>query len=247
MKKVTKKFLSLALAGVMVSGVGAAETQAHAENATPETTITQVDGILEYTVKDGDTLGRICEIYYGNAGYWEVIAEYNHMKNPNKLQVGDKILLPNAIEQAYVYPAVVLPEYEEDTAYIVKSGDTLDCITRVQYGTSAREYVDKLATYNGLSDPNKIRVNQVLYIPCEEKLLAVVANDYTAEYNAMGERLWRMEHPFPWNCYPWNERPHHEGKPCEEIPFLPPEGPWVEHPFDHCERLPEPPKCKKLG
>ena len=247
MKKVTKKFLSLALAGVMVSGVGAAETQAHAENASPETTIEVVDGVMEYSVKDGDTLGRICEIYYGNAAYWEYIAAYNNMKNPNELHIGDKILLPNAIEKTFEYPEVMLNEYEEDTAYIVKSGDTLDCITRVQYGTSAREYVDKLATYNGLGDPNKIRVNQVLYIPCEEKLLAVVANDYTAEYNAMGERLWRMEHPCPWERHPWERKPW-EG-PCHngEVPFLPPEGPWVEHPFDHCERLPEPPKCKKLG
>ncbi len=247
MKKVTKKFLSLALAGVVVTSAGATSVKAHADNTNSDLVITEVDDVLEYYVKDGDTLGKICELYYGNAAYWEVIAAYNHIGNPNKLFIGDRLLLPRTIEQAYQYPAVMLKEYEEDTAYIVKSGDTLDCITRVQYGTSAREYVDKLATYNGLGDPNEIYVNQVIYIPCEEKLLTVVANDYTAEYNAMGEKLWRMEHPCPWEHHPWERKPW-EG-PCHngEVPFLPPEGPWVESPFNHCERLPEPPKCKRLG
>ena len=53
-------------------------------------------------------------------------------------------------------------------------------------------YVDKLATYNDLEDPNIIHVDQVLYIPEEAKLKLVEANDYSLQYKMLD---WRINHP----------------------------------------------------
>ncbi|MEX0774943.1 MAG: LysM peptidoglycan-binding domain-containing protein [Phycisphaeraceae bacterium] len=47
--------------------------------------------------------------------------------------------------------------------YTVKKGDTLSSISRQAYGTAAR--VKDIAAANNISDPNKIKVGQVLMLP----------------------------------------------------------------------------------
>ena len=53
-------------------------------------------------------------------------------------------------------------------------------------------YVDKLATYNELDDPNIIRVGDVLAIPEKAKLYRIEPNDYTLQYQMLE---FRMAHP----------------------------------------------------
>ncbi|HET8985605.1 MAG TPA: BON domain-containing protein [Trueperaceae bacterium] len=52
-----------------------------------------------------------------------------------------------------------------DIVYTVKSGDTLSHIALHYYGSAGRSSYMKIAEANGISDPNKIRVGQVLKIP----------------------------------------------------------------------------------
>ncbi len=56
---------------------------------------TDVYGI--YEVKPGDTLGGIAKQYFGNAGKYPLLQEANKdlIKDPNVIQVGWKIKLPN--------------------------------------------------------------------------------------------------------------------------------------------------------
>ena len=223
MKESTKKLLSFALASTLVAGVPVA---AHADNTVSIKGVVEEAGdIVFYTVKDGDTLGKIAERYYGNAAYWEQLAAYNNMQYPSKLAIGQAVLLPRYLPMLEYAPCVptqdnqeatvVVDNYAEDSTYTVKKGDTLYCIVRVQYGLTNQEAVDKLATYNGLSDPNRLSVGQVLYIPCIEKLQAVVQNDYTDEYNRMG---WILNHPN--GCKPCEVKP--ECVPVYVIPYCDP-------------------------
>ena len=210
-----RRIASLALAGILTTGVPT--TVAYAMDNEPiAIESVKEENEREYVVKDGDTLGKIAEKYYGNSGYWEQLAEYNKMDNPNELHIGQIIKIPGHLipiidysEEAYVSP------YPDDTTYTVKSGDTLYCIVNLLYGLKNQESVDKFATYNNLSDPNKIYAGQVLLVPCVEKLKTVVANDYTDEYNRMG---WKLNHPncqpVPWNCQPV--------PPCLPLPPCPP-------------------------
>lgn len=50
----------------------------------------------EYTVKKGDTLSGIASKEYGGAHRWKYLYELNksRIKNPNKLEVGQKIIIP---------------------------------------------------------------------------------------------------------------------------------------------------------
>ena len=208
----SRRLASLALAATMSFGI---PTVAHAANNEPITIEDTQTTEKEYVVKDGDTLGKIAKTYLGNSGYWELLAEYNHLKDPNKLTIGQIIKIPADLLTSQVCNTNN-SQYEGDKTYTVKKGDTLYCIVRVQYGLKNQETVDKLATYNNLGDPNRLSVGQVLLIPTIEKLQNVIANDYSAEYNRMGSILNNKEQ----SCIiiPCDPSPCHP-EPCE--PGLP--------------------------
>ena len=196
MKDSTKKIMSIAVAGTIVAGVPV--SAAYAEN-TNDTVIEEVkEETASYIVESGDTLGRIAEKFYGNPDYYEMLALYNGIEDANVLSVGQIIYLPNLTQTQVGQPGNVV---SEDATYTVKDGDTMYCIVRVQYGFESQELVDKLATYNGLEDPNRIVLGQVLYIPTLEVLKNVVANDYTEEYNRMNCILYHQSLREQYGCF----------------------------------------------
>jgi phage tail protein X len=52
-----------------------------------------------------------------------------------------------------------------DFVYRVQHGDTLGVICQGHYGTSRRELLDSVASYNGLDSPDDIREGALLYLP----------------------------------------------------------------------------------
>ena len=104
-----------------------------------------------YTVKAGDTLSGIAS-KYGTT--YQKLAEYNGISNPNLINVGQKIKIPGSGTQKAAEPV------KADKIYTVVSGDTLSGIAK-KYGTTYQ----KLAAYNGISNPNLIRVGQQIKIP----------------------------------------------------------------------------------
>ncbi len=47
-----------------------------------------------YTVHPGDILGKIAQHFYGDANLYHLIAEHNHITDPNKLSAGTKLEIP---------------------------------------------------------------------------------------------------------------------------------------------------------
>ena len=68
-----------------------AKATAAAPAAKSEKAVTQ-----QYTVKPGDTLARLAEQFYSSANKWEKIYEANkdHVKNPNYIFIGMKLIIP---------------------------------------------------------------------------------------------------------------------------------------------------------
>ena len=104
---------------------------------------------LVYTVKAGDTLSAIAK-KYGTT--YQALASYNGISNPNVINVGQKIKIPGAGSGSTSTGGEVV--------YTVKAGDTLSAIAK-KYGTTYQ----KLASYNGISNPNVINVGQKIKIP----------------------------------------------------------------------------------
>lgn len=96
-----------------------------------------------YIVNKGDTLSGIASKYETN---YQKLAEYNKIKNPNVISVGQKIKIPTSIKT-------------QEIVYIVKKDDTLSSIAK-KYNTS----VSKLVQLNKIKNPNLIMVGQKIKI-----------------------------------------------------------------------------------
>lgn len=114
--------------------------------------VNEPDNEVVYIVKRGDTLSKIAA-KYGTT--YQKLAEYNGIKNPRLIRVGQKIRIPNVEEK--------VEEKKEDIIYTVKRGDTLSKIA-TKYNTTYQ----KLAEYNNIKNPSLISVGQQIKIPNTE-------------------------------------------------------------------------------
>ncbi len=54
------------------------------------------EGPRKYTVKAGDNLSKISQQFYGDAKKYMTIAKANHLEDPDKIKVGQELLIPAA-------------------------------------------------------------------------------------------------------------------------------------------------------
>ena len=117
MKNNTRRLLSLALAGTIIAGAKTATAKAEGH-----ATITyNQEACTDYIVKEGDTLGKIAKKYFGNAAYYEYIANYNNIEDANTIFPGQVIKIPDTWlyqpscnTQTYTY------NYTNDNTYVVQ-------------------------------------------------------------------------------------------------------------------------------
>lgn len=106
-------------------------------------------GSVPYTIRSGDTLNRIAQIYGTTV---QKIIDANPGLNPNLLRIGQQICVPINLQ---IYPSCPTTNY-----YVVMPGDTLESIA---------EYFDitpQLLLYSNYGiDPNDLYVDQMLCIP----------------------------------------------------------------------------------
>lgn len=128
--------------------------------AAPSNTVVAISS--SYTVQSGDTLWKIAQKVYGNGALWNKIYADNKaiIKNPNKIYVGQVLM---------IYPIVgdgtVITSGNSTGNYVVQSGDTLWKIAKKKYGRSSKWRKIYKANKSTMSDPNKLRVGQVIVLP----------------------------------------------------------------------------------
>lgn len=54
------------------------------------------EGQQVYTVQSGDNLSNISKYFYGDANKYSSIAKANNLDDPNKIKVGQKLVIPAA-------------------------------------------------------------------------------------------------------------------------------------------------------
>lgn len=119
-----------------------------------------------HKVEAGQHLWKIAETYYKSGYNWVDIAQANNLANPNVIEVGQELTLPETAARQPTVDAVVQttfgPPISGDT-YTAQKGDHL-------WGISVRAYADgfqwvTVAQTNKLKNPNIIHVGQVLKLP----------------------------------------------------------------------------------
>lgn len=128
----------------------AEDTSANAEN--PDEVV--------YVVVKGDTLSAIAK-KYGTT--YQALAEYNGIKDVNRIYVGQKIRIPTAAKPTAPAPETPASESTPRT-YTVKRGDSLWKIAKEQLGAGKR-YVEIMAL-NGMKSAGEVILpGQVLKLP----------------------------------------------------------------------------------
>jgi LysM repeat protein len=130
-----------------------AETTEESAETTEETTTESPAIPATHTVAAGENLYQI-GLKYGVS--WVTLASMNGLSNPNALQIGQTIKLPQS-ETADPEPT---PSPLTESTYTVKAGDNLYRIG-LAYGISWVQ----IAEANGIVNPNQIKQGQELKIP----------------------------------------------------------------------------------
>lgn len=123
----------------------------------------------EYVVQSGDTLEKISKQLYGKKSQWKLIAEANPGLNPANLKVGARLVIPPAPASAPAAPtgtatdAGMMVAAAGGTSYTVKSGDTLEKISKQVYGKKSEW--KRIAQANPGVRPENLKVGAVLAIP----------------------------------------------------------------------------------
>lgn len=114
-----------------------------------------------YVVQPGDDLCLIAQKLYGDCNLGYKIAELNHLKSPDQIEIGQKLIF-----KAHATPtpsAVANQVKKSDTTYVVKDGDSFTKIAKEEYGDESM--ASRIAEANNLTDSDVLFTGSKLTIP----------------------------------------------------------------------------------
>ncbi len=153
-----------------------------------------------YKVKSGDTLGSIAMKQLGNADLWSEIAELNDIINVNKIQVGQKLLLPtiNDPEPSTQKSDVILIDEGKKVYYKYKNDGNKSYLgTRYKNGLSRRgaqktgEFIANNASLLKKLKISNSELNSLLVTSKNEGNLDAI-NTYDNSYMSFGMFQWTL-------------------------------------------------------
>ncbi|MDP6937546.1 MAG: LysM peptidoglycan-binding domain-containing protein [Planctomycetota bacterium] len=116
-----------------------------------------------YTIRRGDSLSRIARVECGDSKALKRIMALNGITNPDRIREGQVLVLPGDGARGATAQAARPSAAPSNSTYVVKPGDSLSAISQRTLGTSKRW--EELMALNGISDPTRIHVGQVLKLP----------------------------------------------------------------------------------
>lgn len=122
-----------------------------------------------YTVKKGDNLWRIAEERYGSGYNWTDIAEANKLDNPDGIETGQQLILPDVTSKTTTKGEVMKEGSSSaqvtitGNTYVVVRGDNLWKIAVAAYGDGYQW--PKIASANNIKRPNWIEAGMTIKLP----------------------------------------------------------------------------------
>lgn len=119
-------------------------------------------------VEAGDSLSRLAQQHLGSSDRWQELFDANRdkLKQPDAIQAGMKLRLPNAVKQnTSAKPAESTMDGSKKGSYVVKPADSLSSIAQKTLGDPNRWEEIFEANRKRLNDPDDIQVGQKLTIP----------------------------------------------------------------------------------
>ncbi len=144
--------------GVDSDGAATATVEIPVFTPLPTPTPTSTPEAFIYVVREGDTLGSIASEF---GITWQEIDAVNELENPNVLNIGQQIEIPQDAPVVLNSDGTVRPG---ERVHTVVEGDTLLGIA-LQYGKALDEILDA----NGITAANLIQVGQQLVIPPDQE------------------------------------------------------------------------------
>jgi nucleoid-associated protein YgaU len=128
-------------------------------------------GAIIHVVREGDTLQRISQKYYGTTKRYLEIMQANNIDDPRTVVIGTKLTIPPAPDAS---SAVVAPETETvavstpaaaagERRYTVVEGDTCPIIAASQLGSVV--YAEDIMKRNHLTAADTLRPGTVIILP----------------------------------------------------------------------------------
>ena len=164
MKEKYQRLLASVLTAGIIFSVSGCTTEKEV-TSTPQKEYVNTTSEKEYVVKPGDTLYNISIIFYGSSEYYNRIAEFNGIDDPNLIKPGD---------------VIKLPIIEKVNYYTIKEGDTLYDLCMSKYGRADEEIIKALALYNNIDDYNVIIAGQKILLPEIDQLNNYMGTVYNA-------------------------------------------------------------------
>lgn len=122
-----------------------------------------------HKVEAGEHLWEIAEEYYGSGYNWVDIAETNNLDNPDQLNEGQELTIPQVAVKQVKTEKIASAETDnvenpiESDTYTVQKGDSLWKISVRAYGDGYQW--PEIARVNNINNPGYIEVGQELQIP----------------------------------------------------------------------------------
>ncbi|NBX37050.1 MAG: LysM peptidoglycan-binding domain-containing protein [Planctomycetes bacterium] len=141
-----------------------------------------------YTLREGETLYKLCQAKYGNGNLWKELAEFNKatIPNPTKMRAGMTVRLPAvhvlrgeaapapSLQQVAVpLQQASMPQLAQPTPaasgreYVIQKGDTLGAIAARELGSAKKWEAIYQANRDRMKNPSDLRIGKSLRVPSD--------------------------------------------------------------------------------
>ncbi len=117
-----------------------------------------------HEVQKGESLSMIAQKYYGDYKKYDVIADYNDLKDATMVKPGQTIRIPNITGSLQTLPATKMKlEGSDFVVHTIEPGQSISRLAQIYYGDYHKFHI--IAQFNKMDDATQVKVGDKVKIP----------------------------------------------------------------------------------